>query len=283
VRSALLGLAAFAILPLTFTTAPAQTQSPDSATAPASAAPLLAAADSTSLPEDPSAGLASAATPAPASATNRDAAALPADAPPSSPQTQRAERAASIHMKYIPAGWSVISPLSTNDKVVLGLKDLYNPLNFAAMFASAGYEQVVNGSPNYGVDRGAFGERLGAAAIRESTQGIFTDAVFSPLLHEDPRYYVEGPQYSFIHRTFYAITRPLVTRTDSGSTSVNGAMLLGYAASSALSYTYYPQINQNFHDTAATFGSGLGGAALGFFVTEFSTDVLHKLHLARQP
>jgi hypothetical protein len=249
---------------------------------PAAAAATAPVDPGTALPDDPSEALVASS-----AASSDSATSLSADPSPQG-QTQgqaraqrRAERSASIHMKYIPAGWATTHPLPAKDKVLLGLKDLYNPLNFAAMFLSAGYEQVLNGSPNYGVDRGAFGERLGAAAIRESTQGIFTDAVFAPLLREDPRYYIEGPQYSFVHRTLYSITRPLVTRTDSGHSSVNGALLLGYAASSALSYTYYPQINKNFRDTASTFGGAIGGAAVGFFVTEFASDVLQKLHPGR--
>jgi hypothetical protein len=197
------------------------------------------------------------------------------------PDAPQPSQVASIYTKYIPAGWGA-QPLTAHDKVVIGLRDLYSPMNFAAMFITAGYEQVLNGQPNYGTDRGAFGERLGAAAIRETTQGIFTDAIFAPLLREDPRYYVEGPQYGFIHRTLYAITRPLVTRTDSGRSSINGALLFGYASSSALSYAYYPPINRNFNDTAATFGGSIGGAALGFFVSEFASDVMHKLHLAKR-
>jgi hypothetical protein len=187
---------------------------------------------------------------------------------------------ATIYTKYIPAGWAA-QHITARDKVVIGIRDLYNPLNFAAIILTAGYEQALNGEPNYGVDRGAFGQRLGAAGIRETTQGVFTDSVFAPLLHEDPRYYVEGAQYGFFHRTIYAATRPLITRTDSGHRSVNGALLLGYAASSALTYTYYPEINRNFKDTASTFGGAIGGAALGFFVSEFSSDVLVKLHLKK--
>ena len=183
--------------------------------------------------------------------------------------------------KYIPSGWTA-QPINAHDKVLLGLRDLYSPLNFIAMLASAGYEHALNSEPNYGTDRGAFGERLGAAAIRESTQGLFTDAVFAPILHEDPRYYVQGSPHGFIYRLFYAGTRPLITRTDSGHNTVNAALLLGYAGSSALSYSYYPQINQNFHDTAATFGSSIGGAALGYVVSEFSDDVLKAVHMRKK-
>ena len=46
-------------------------------------------------------------------------------------------------------------------------------------------------------DSGAFGERLGAAGIRDTTQGVFTDSVFAPLLHEDPRYYMAGQSVQF--------------------------------------------------------------------------------------
>ena len=186
------------------------------------------------------------------------------------------------YAKYIPAGY-VAQPLTAHDKVVLGLKDLYSPLNFLSVIISAGYEHVTNSSPNYGTDKGAFGERLGAAEIRETTEGLFTDAVFTPLFHEDPRYYVRGYGHSFLDRTFHAASRTLVTRTDNGGHQINAGLLLGYAASSALSYTYYPQINKNFHDTASTFGSSVGGAALGFAVDEFSDDILIAIHLKKKP
>jgi hypothetical protein len=197
------------------------------------------------------------------------------------PEAPRAGQVAPIYTKDVPAGMTA-QPINVQDKIVIGLRNLYSPLNFSAMIVSAGYEQVTNSEPNYGTDRGAFGQRLGAAAIRETSEDIFTDALFAPLLHEDPRYYVEGPQYGFIHRTLYAVTRPLITRTDSGRSSVNGALLLGYAASSGLTEAYYPQSNRNFHDTASTYGGSIGGAALGFFVNEFSSDVLQALHLAKR-
>jgi hypothetical protein len=194
-------------------------------------------------------------------------------------QQARAERTASLHMKYIPPGWKV-RELPAHDKVLLGFRDLYNPFTIGTFVVSAGYSHLVNGQPNYGTNSGAFGQRVGAAFLRDSTQGIFTDAVFAPLLHEDPRYYVEGPDYSIQHRAIYALTRPFITRTDSGHATMNGALLLGYAGSAALSYSYYPQVNRNFHDTAATFGGSIGGAALGLIITEFGSPLLEKLHLA---
>ncbi len=165
--------------------------------------------------------------------------------------------------------------------MLIGFHDTYSMLSIAALFTSAGYEQAVNGSPNYGTDRGAFGQRLGAAGIRETSQTVFTEIVFSPLLHQDPRYYEEGRSHSIFHRVLYAATRPLIGRTDNGHSTLNTALLLGYASAAALNNAYYPPVNRNFKETAEGFGGSLGGAAIGFVVAEFGHDLFAAVHLAK--
>jgi hypothetical protein len=186
------------------------------------------------------------------------------------------------YTKYIRPGHRG-QPLNVREKVDLGLLDASSFGDLGATLISAGYSHIANSQPNYGTDSGAFAARVGAAGIREITEGIFTDSVFSVLEKEDPRYYVMGPQYGYVRRTMYAITRPLLTRTDSGNSTPNGALLSGYAASAALALTYYPSGNRNFHDAASNFGGSIGGAALGFFVSEFQDDFLIALHLKKKP
>jgi hypothetical protein len=187
---------------------------------------------------------------------------------------------APIHRKYIMPDMRA-QTLTARDKVIIGLKGTYSPMNFGGMIVAAGYQQLRNGQPNYGTDRGAFGERLGAAGIRDTVQGVFTASVFAPLLHEDPRYYVEGKQYGTVHRALYALTRPVITRSDSGRQTINGAQLLGYAASTALNNAYYPSSNRNVRDNFEAFGGSLGGSALSFLLTEFTASMWHVLHLGR--
>lgn len=164
----------------------------------------------------------------------------------------------------------------------MGVRNSVIPTTFAGIFISAGYSHLTNGQPNYGTDRGAFGERLGAGFLRSTSQSIFSTSVLSPLFHQDPRYYVQGPETSFGHRVLYAATRPLIGRTDGGRTTVNAALLIGYAGAAALTPTYYPSINHNFHDVAATFGSSLGGAAVGFGFSEFSDQIFKAVHLRKK-
>ena len=99
----------------------------------------------------------------------------------------------------------------------------------------------------------------------------------------DPRYFQAGPDAGFVHRTLYAVTRVLVSKTDSGRSSVNAPLLLGYAATSAMTPLYYPQVNRNFKDVASGYGGSLGGAAIGFLFSEFSDSVLQSLHLEKRP
>jgi hypothetical protein len=196
----------------------------------------------------------------------------------SAADANHSEPEAKITAKYIPAGWQA-QRLDRRQKLNVALRDLYTPQSLAGYILAGGYSHLTNGQPNYGTNGDAFGKRVGAAFARDTSQAVFTDAVFAPLLDEDPRYYVQGPSYGILHRTVYAITRPLITRTDQGQSTVNGSLLLGYGAAAVLTSAYYPQSNRNATDIARTYGTSLGGAAAGFLFEEFSADILEALHL----
>ncbi len=168
--------------------------------------------------------------------------------------------------------------LTAGDKVLLGVKNAFMPFEAAGWFASAGYSQVTNSSPNYGTDRGAFGQRLGAATIRGSSENIFSDSLMSNIFHEDPRYYQMGPAHNFFMRLVYAGTRPLVTRMDSGRATPNFALWTGTMGGAMLTNLYYPQANRVMGQTMETFGGSIGGVALSDVVSEFYSDFKHMFH-----
>jgi hypothetical protein len=149
------------------------------------------------------------------------------------------------------------------------------PFEALGWFASAGYSHESNSSPNYGTDRGAFGQRLGAAAIRGSSENIFGDSMMSNIFHEDPRYYQMGPAHNFFVRLIYSGTRPLFTRMDSGRATPNFAQLTGTMGGAMLTNLYYPQANRKMGQTMETFGGSIGGNALSDVVSEFYSDFKH--------
>jgi hypothetical protein len=171
--------------------------------------------------------------------------------------------------------------LTPQDKVSLGLKESFTLFSVVGWLASAGYSHVTNGSPNYGTDSGAFGERLGATALRNTSEHILSNAVFAPIFHDDPRYYKMGPGHNVVKRTLYAATRTLITKADDGRPRPNYSLLSGNLVGSILTNAYYPSPNQGFGQTAKTFGTSVGGSALGFIVTEFLDDALDIVHLKK--
>lgn len=172
--------------------------------------------------------------------------------------------------------------LTGKDKFWMGARDSVSLTSMAGWLASAGWSHLLDNSPNYGTDKGAFGQRLGAAAIRNISEDIFSTSVMAPAFHEDPRYYRMGSRgHSLTQRAVYAATRVFITRSDSGSATVNLALLTGNLEAAALTNTYYPARNRTARRTMLTFGTSLGGSALGFGVKEFLDDALEIAHLKK--
>lgn len=172
--------------------------------------------------------------------------------------------------------------LNAKDKFVMGAKDSITPFSAMSWLASAGWSHLTDGPPNYGTDSGAFGQRLGAAAIRGISEDLFTTSIMSNVFREDPRYYKLGRGHSIKQRIIYAATRPLITRTDSGHTAVNWALLSGYLEAATLTNAYYPDKNHGVAETMQTYGNSIGGSALGFGVSEFLSDALEIVHLKKR-
>ena len=171
--------------------------------------------------------------------------------------------------------------LSTYDKVLSGIRGSVYPPQQLAWITSAGWSQLINSSPNYGTDKGAFGQRLGASVLRDISESVFSTSLFAPIFHEDPRYYQMGRGHSIVRRGVYAATRVFVTRADDGHRTPNLSLILGQASGAALTKAYYPARNRGFGDVTETFIGSLGGSALGFVVDEFLDDGLRAAHLKK--
>jgi hypothetical protein len=188
----------------------------------------------------------------------------------------------SPHLRLTVYQGEIAAPMTVSDKVKGGLKNSVSLFSVTGWIASAGYEQLTNGSPNYGTDAGAFGQRLGIGAVHGISNGVFSNSLFAPIFHQDPRYYVMGSGHPFLKRLVYAGTRCIISRTDSGRSMPNYALFAGNSAGAALTVIYYPAQNTTFSQVTRTFGTSLAGSAFGFIVDEFVVDALVDLHLKKK-
>ena len=172
-------------------------------------------------------------------------------------------------------------PQTAKDKVILGLRESVTPFSMVGWVFSAGWAQLIDGSPDYGSNGKAFAQRLGAAAALSASREIFSDSVLAPIFHQDPRYYQLGKGHKFLNRAIYAGTRPIIGRTDSGKLIPNYSTIIGTAGAAGLTTAYYPPPNVSGAQVAQTWATSLGGTAVGYLVSEFGGEIIQKLHITK--
>jgi hypothetical protein len=104
---------------------------------------------------------------------------------------------------------------------------------------------------------------------------MMTEAVMPTLLREDPRYFRKGSG-SGVGRTFYAVSRVFVTRTDAGGNRFNFSEVLGNGISASLGNAYYPQ-ERGFADTMQRQWTAITTDAISDILKEFWPDVKKRI------
>jgi len=123
-----------------------------------------------------------------------------------------------------------------------------------------------------------YGTSYGDAII-----GTFmTTSIFPSLLHQDPRYYQLG-EGRITHRTYYAVSRIFVTRTDSQHEQFNFSEIGGNAAAAGLSNIYHPAEDRSFANTMSVWGTDIMWDTVANVAKEFWPDIRRKItHKSQQ-
>ena len=164
--------------------------------------------------------------------------------------------------------------MSSGEKFAL-VQHYFDPFTFVFTSITAGIEQASNEKEGYGQGAMGFGKRYGADFTDGFTNELFVTGVFPSLMHEDPRYYRLGHGSAF-KRTAYALSRILITHSDSGTARFNSSEFLGNIASGALSMTYYPQSERSVSGVFSRMSVEIGYDSLFNVLKEFYPDLKRK-------
>lgn len=192
------------------------------------------------------------------------------------------------YIKWAPKYHRTVHPdershsLTPMDKLKLSLMSRLTPGEAASTVFGAAWSQARNSRPNYGTDSGAFGERMGALAIKQTSQAFFSYGVFPALLHQDPRYYILGDTKPFGRRIAYSAVTVVITQNDQGNSVINWSRLAGIAAATALTTAYYPVENHGLGNESKAYVVSLGTAVLNSELHEFGGDIFHLIHHKHQ-
>ena len=147
-----------------------------------------------------------------------------------------------------------------------------SPLTFGATGIDAGImRQTEVGSLSSG-RQASLTELYKGALIQKESSAFFGKYLYPALLKQDPRYHPSSSQ-SFLGRAAYAASRVLITRNDSGKTTLNTSYFLGVLTSVAISTAYRPYWTRSTSATFKTFGSTIGSDAGINVLHEFAPGI----------
>jgi hypothetical protein len=183
-------------------------------------------------------------------------------------------------MLYVVPNFGAVSantqlpPLTTKGKFWLATQDSFDYSSFVWTGIIAGQQFGLNSSPEFGHGMAGYGRYYWHNFVDGVSGTYFTEAIVPTISHQDPRYYTLG-HGNPLRRLYYALSRVVLTKTDSGSISFNWSEVGGNALAAGLANAYYPPQERTGRQTLINWGSQIESAALNNIAKEFWPDFRH--------
>jgi len=163
-----------------------------------------------------------------------------------------------------------LPPLSPKGKFWLATQDSFDYSSFALAGIVAGISQARKSTPEFGED--AYAKYLWRSFVDQAVGNYFTEALLPTATRQDPRYYTLG-HGGFFRRSGYALSRLLITRTDSGGKNFNFSEIVGNGAGAGLSNLYYPRQERTWTKTGQKWLLQVGIDGVFNMAKEFWPDI----------
>jgi hypothetical protein len=169
-----------------------------------------------------------------------------------------------------------LPPQSVKEKFKTGALDSFDYSSFIFVGIQAGISQATDAYPAFRQGAAGYGRYYWHTFADQTDENLWVEGILPSVLRQDSRYYTLG-HGGFIKRGFYAVSRTVITRTDSGRETFNASEVLGSGISAGISSAYYPtqyrtwtKIGQRWLTNALLdFGT--------FAAKEFWPDVNHAI------
>jgi hypothetical protein len=179
------------------------------------------------------------------------------------------------NFRAVSAG-SKLPPQSIKEKIKTGALDSFDYSSFIFVGIQAGISQATDAYPAFQQGAAGYGRYYWHTFADQTDENLWVEAVLPSVLHQDSRYYTLG-HGGFIKRGIYAVSRTVITRTDSGGETFNASEVLGSGIAAGISSAYYPSQSRTWTKigqrwlTNALLDLGTFGAK------EFWPDINHAI------
>jgi hypothetical protein len=132
-----------------------------------------------------------------------------------------------------------LPPQSVKEKFKTGALDSFDYSSFIFVGIQAGISQATDAYPAFRQGAAGYGRYYWHTFADQTDENLWVEGILPSVLRQDSRYYTLG-HGGFIKRGYYAVSRTLITRTDSGRETFNASEILGSGTAAAISSLYYP-------------------------------------------
>ena len=173
---------------------------------------------------------------------------------------------------------NIVVPMTWQQKGYLALHDLADPANFGTILGISAITVGADSHSAYGPGMKGFGKSVGVSLLQDATAQFFGEFAIPVLTHQDPRYF-RIPHAPVQKRILYAISRSVISRSDSGRSMPNYATLFSYPIEAELANFYVPGIHPDAASTGIRILTGYGLDPANNLLNEFLPDVASRVHV----
>jgi hypothetical protein len=171
-----------------------------------------------------------------------------------------------------------LPPETVKDKFIGATEDSfdYSAIFFPAVIAA--YNMHERTTPEFHKGAAGYARYYWHSAVDQTSENYMVEFIFPTFTREDARYYTLG-HGGFLKRTGYALSRAVITRSDSGAEVFNISEVVGAGAAAGVSNLYYPAASRSVGNTMSEWAEDVGLDAGVFWFREFWPDInRHVFH-----
>jgi len=168
------------------------------------------------------------------------------------------------------------------EKFVGFAQDTFDYSSFIWIGALAGVSQLKNSTPEFGQGAAGYGRYYWHSFADQTNENLWVEFLLPVAARQDPRYYTLGRKTANGHnrplkRAGYAVSRLIITRTDSGGNTFNVSQVGGAGAAAAISNLYYPSPERTWTKTYQRWLLNVSLDGMTFVFREFWPDINHAI------
>jgi hypothetical protein len=167
-------------------------------------------------------------------------------------------------------------PETIKEKFVDATEDSFDYSSIFFPGVIAAYNMDERATPEFHQGAAGYARYFWHSAVDQTSENYMVEFIFPTFTREDSRYYTLG-HGGFLKRTGYALSRAVVTRSNSGAEVFNISEVLGAVVAAGTSNLYYPSASRSLGNTVSEWVEDVGIDAGCFWFREFWPDINHRM------